>query len=162
MTSKNIMKRPGITEDFTKYLLPFENAHEYANNLEALIDNLDPNGPLEMRQVELIALNDLDIARYRKMLAHRLGRIPDRRFNYLIEEVHRGNKETETKKITDVVFNASENYSMDFKSNVQIERQIKNSEIMRQRHIDQFYKMQNIRKNKEVEEAEVIENIDNV
>ena len=33
---------------------------------------------------------------------------------------------------------------------------------MRQRHIDQFYKMQNIRKNKEVEEAEVIENIDNV
>ena len=96
------------------------------------------------------------------MLAHRLGRIPDRRFNYLIEEVHRGNKETETKKITDVVFNASENYSMDFKSNVQIERQIKNSEIMRQRHIDQFYKMQNIRKNKEVEEAEVIENIDNV
>ena len=161
MTSENIIKRPSITEDFTKYLLPFENAHEYENNLEALIAHLNPSGPLEMRQVELIALTDLDIARYRKMLAHRLGRIPDRRFNYLIEEVNSGNKETETTKVFDVVLNASENYSLDFKSNVQIERQIKNSEIMRQRHIDQFYKMQNIRKNKEVEEAEVIEDIDN-
>ena len=91
MTSENIIKRPGITEDFTKYLLPFENAHEYENNLEALIDNLNPNGPLEMRQVELIALTDLDIARYRKMLAHRLGRIPDRRFNHLIKEVRSEN-----------------------------------------------------------------------
>ena len=91
MTSENIIKRHGITEDFTKYLLPFENAYEYENNLEALIDNLDPNGPLEMRQVELIALTDLDIARDRKMLAHRLGRIPDRRFNHLIKEVRSEN-----------------------------------------------------------------------
>jgi len=161
MTSENIIKRPGITEDFTKYLLPFENAHEYENNLEALIAHLNPNGPLEMRQVELIALTDLDIVRYRKMLAHRLGRRHDRKFNHLIEEIHNGEK-TEEVTFSDVVLNASENYSLDFKSNVQIERQIKNSEIMRQRNIDQFYKMQNIRKNKEVEEAEVIENIDNV
>ena len=91
MTEINIKNKPGITEDFTKYLLPFENAHEYENNLEALIDALNPNGPLEMRQVELIALTDLDIARYRKMLAHRLGRIPDRRFNHLIKEVRSEN-----------------------------------------------------------------------
>ena len=161
MTSENIIKRPGITEDFTKYLLPFENAQEYENNLEALIDNLNPSGPLEMRQVELIALADLDIARYRKMLAHRLGRIPNRKFNHLIEEVHHGEK-TEEVTSADFFSNAIDNYSSGFKYNTQIERQIKNSEIIRQRHIDQFYKMQNIRKNKEVEEAEVIENIDNV
>ena len=161
MTIENIIKRPGITEDFTKYLLPFENAHEYENNLEALIDALNPNGPLEMRQVELIALTDLDIARYRKMLAHRLGRRHDRKFSHLIEEVHSGEK-TEEVTSADFFSNAIDNYSSGFKHNTQIERQIKNSEIMRQRHIDQFYKMQNIRKNKEVEEAEVIENIDNV
>jgi hypothetical protein len=34
MTSENIIKRPGITEDFTKYLLPFENADEYENKLK--------------------------------------------------------------------------------------------------------------------------------
>ena len=161
MTEITIKNKPGITEDFTKYLLPFENAHEYENNLEALIDNLNPSGPLEMRQVELIALADLDIARYRKMLAHRLGRIPNRKFNHLIEELHHGEK-TEEVTSADFFSNAIDNYSSGFKHNTQIERQIRNSEIMRQRHIDKVYKMQNIRKNKEVEEAEVIENIDNV
>ena len=113
-----------------------------------------------MRQVELIALTDLDIARYRKIL-HTDGRIPDTKFSHVIEEVQSGEK---TEEVTSVDFfsNAIDNYSSGFKRNTQIERQIKNSEIMRQRHIDQFYKMQNIRKNKEVEEAEVRENIDNV
>ena len=99
-----------------------------------------------MRQVELIALTELEISRYRQLLACQLRRYPGIGFNHIIRKVVLEGKnqvnENEEVNSSEIIMSFPLNVLVDYPDrydrNDQIEKQIKNSQLMRQRHIEQL------------------------
>ena len=140
-------------KDIASYLMPGEDPGEFENLLIELEAALNPQGYLEDRQIELIALCDWEIRRHHRQNASLLWCETRRQQRRLAPP---GGEPVSSER-QELAMISAQVYTQFLTYHSHHEEAVAHGERRRQKLLNEFYDLQKLRKASGVEDAEVLE-----
>lgn len=140
-------------KDIASYLMPGEDPVEFEDLLIELEGALNPQGYLEDRQIELIALCDWEIRRHHRLNSSLLWYETRRQQRRLAPT----SEEAVSRERQELAMISAQVYTQFLTYHAHHEEAVAHAERRRQKLLNEFYDLQKLRKAGEVEDAEVLE-----